>query len=163
MNIFHLDKDPVLCAQYHCDKHVVKMILETGQMLCTAYQRHYGLKDDLYKPAYPHHPMTKWVGDSGGNFYFTIKLFDALLTEYTSRYNKVHKTSKIILLFNSKYKKWDNMEGDFTTPPLCMPDEYKLDDYVQSYKNYYIGEKMYFAKYNYSETPYWLKEVVNAR
>jgi len=163
MNIFHLDKDPVLCAQYHCDKHVVKMILETGQMLCTAYQRHYGLKDDLYKPAYPHHPMTKWVGDSGGNFYFTIKLFDALLTEYTSRYNKVHKTSKIILLFNSKYKKWQNMEGDFTTPPLCMPDEYKLNDYVQSYKNYYIGEKMYFAKYNYSETPYWLKEVVNAR
>ena len=163
MNIFHLDKDPVLCAQYHCDKHVVKMILETGQMLCTAYQRHYGLKDDLYKPAYPHHPMTKWVGDSGGNFYFTIKLFDALLTEYTNRYNKVHKTSKIILLFNSKYKKWDNMEGDFTTPPLCMPDEYKLDDYIQSYKNYYIGEKMYFAKYNYSETPYWLKEVVNAR
>ena len=163
MNIFHLDKDPVLCAQYHCDKHVVKMILETGQMLCTAYQRHYGLKDDLYKPAYPHHPMTKWVGDSGGNFYFTIKLFDALLTEYTSRYNKVHKTSKIILLFNSKYKKWQNMEGDFTTPPLCMPDEYKLDDYIQSYKNYYIGEKMYFAKYNYSETPYWLKEVVNAR
>ena len=163
MDIFHLDKDPVLCAQYHCDKHVVKMILETGQMLCTAYQRHYGLKDDLYKPAYPHHPMTKWVGDSGGNFYFTIKLFDALLTEYTSRYNKVHKTSKIILLFNSKYKKWHNMEGDFTTPPLCMPDEYKLDDYIQSYKNYYIGEKMYFAKYNYSETPYWLKEVVNAR
>jgi len=163
MNIFHLDKDPVLCAQYHCDKHVVKMILETGQMLCTAYQRHYGLKDDLYKPAYPHHPMTKWVGDSGGNFYFTIKLFDALLTEYTSRYNKVHKTSKIILLFNSKYKKWQNMEGDFTTPPLCMPDEYKLNDYVQSYKNYYIGEKMYFAKYNYSKTPYWLKEVVNAR
>jgi len=163
MNIFHLDKNPELCARYHCDKHVVKMILETGQMLCTAYQRHYGLKDDLYKPAYPHHPMTKWVGDSGGNFYFTIKLFDALLTEYTSRYNKVHKTSKIILLFNSKYKKWQNMEGDFTTPPLCMPDEYKLNDYIQSYKNYYIGEKMYFAKYNYSETPYWLKEVVNAR
>ena len=42
-------------------------------------------------------------------------------------------------------------------------DEYKLDDYVQSYKNYYIGEKMYFAKYNYSETPHWLKEVIDAR
>ena len=163
MNIFHLDKDPLLCAKYHCDKHVVKMILETGQMLCTAYQRHYGLKDDLYKPAYPHHPMTKWVGDSGANFYFTMKLFDALLTEYKNRYNKIHKTSKIILLLNSKYKKWHNMEGDFINPPLCMPEEYKLDDYVQSYKNYYIGEKMYFAKYNYSETPYWLKEVIDAR
>jgi hypothetical protein len=100
-------------------------------MLCTAYQRHYGLKDDLYKPAYPHHPMTIWVGDSGANFHFTMKLFDSLLTEYTSRYNKVHKTSKIILLLNSKYKKWQDMEGDFTNPPLCMPDEYKQKDYVK--------------------------------
>ena len=163
MNIFHLDKNPQLCAKYHCDKHVVKMILETGQMLCTAYQRHYGLKDDLYKPAYPHHPMTIWVGDSGANFSFTMKLFNSLLTEYTKRYNKVHKTSKIILLLNGKYKKWQDMKGDFINPPLCMPDEYKLDDYVQSYKNYYIGEKMYFAKYNYSETPHWLKEVIDAR
>ena len=133
MNIFHLDKDPLLCAKYHCDKHVVKMILETGQMLCTAYQRHYGLK------------------------------LDQLLYQYTMRYNKVHKTFRIYLLLNSKYKKWQDMEGDFINPPLCMPDEYKLDDYVQSYKNYYIGEKMYFAKYNYSETPYWLKEVINEK
>ena len=162
MNIFHLDKNPQLCAKYHCDKHVVKMIVETGQMLCTAYQRHYGLKDDLYKPAYPHHPMTIWVGDSGANFHFTMKLFDSLLTEYTSRYNKIHKTSKIILLLNSKYKKWQDMEGDFTNPPLCMPDEYKQKDYVKSYRKYYIGEKKYFAKYNYSKKPNWIGEL-NAR
>ena len=163
MNIFHLDKDPLLCARYHCDKHVVKMIVETGQMLCTAYQRHYGLKDDLYKPAYPHHPMTKWVGNTLGNYFFTMKLFNHLLDEYNYRYNKWHKSSRINLLLNGKYIKWHNMTGEFTTPPLCMPDEYKLDDYIQSYKNYYIGEKMYFAKYNYSETPYWLKEVIDAR
>ena len=160
MNIFHLDKDPVTCAKYHCDKHVVKMILETGQMLCTAYQRHYGLKDDLYKPAYPHHPMTKWVGDSGGNFFFTMKLFNCLLDEYKKRYNKTHKTSKIIILLTDKYLKWHSMTGEFTTPPLCMPDEYKSDNYIKSYKNYYIGEKMHFAKYNYSKKPKWLKEVI---
>ena len=44
MNIFHLHKDAEVCARYHCDKHVVKMILETGQMLSTAYQRHCGAK-----------------------------------------------------------------------------------------------------------------------
>ena len=132
-------------------------------MLCTAYQRHYGLKDDLYKPAYPHHPMTKWVGNTLGNYFFTMKLFNHLLDEYNYRYNKWHKSSRINLLLNGKYIKWHGMEGDFTIPPLCMPDEYKLDDYVQSYKNYYIGEKMYFAKYNYSETPHWLKEVIDAR
>jgi hypothetical protein len=56
MNIFHLDKSPEVSALYHCDKHVVKMILETGQMLSTAYQRHCGIDEELYKPAYPHHP-----------------------------------------------------------------------------------------------------------
>ena len=158
MNIFFLDKDPSTCAKYHCDKHVVKMILETGQMLSTAYQKHYGLKEDLYKPAYPNHPMTKWVGDSGGNFSFTIKLFDCLLSEYKNRYNKTHKTSRIITLLKNKYLKWHNIKGKLTTPPLCMPDEYKSKDYVTSYKNYYIGEKIHFAKYNFSERPQWLKE-----
>ena len=159
MNIFHLDKNPITCAKYHCDKHIVKMIVETGQMLCTAYQRHYGIKDDLYKPAYPNHPMTKWVGNSRGNFSFTVKLFCCLLSEYTDRYNKTHKTLKIYLLLNTKYKKWKNMEGSFTKPPLCMPNKYKSNDYIKSYKNYYIGEKMHFAKYNYSKKPKWLKEV----
>ncbi len=160
MNIFHLDKDPFLCSKWLCDKHCVKMVLETAQMLCTAYQRNYGIKDDLYKPAYPHHPMTKWVGDSGENFFFTIKLFGHLLDEYNYRYNKWHKSSKIILLLHSKYKDWHKMSGKFTAPPLCMPDKYKLDDYVQSYRNYYIGEKMYFAKYNYSEPPFWLANII---
>ena len=64
MNIFHLDKNPKICARYHCDKHVVKMILETAQMLSTAYRRVCGDDDNLYKTAYPKHPMTIWVGDS---------------------------------------------------------------------------------------------------
>ena len=60
MNIFHLHKDPKICAEYHCDKHVVKMILETAQMLSTAINEHsMGIAQDrLYKPAYPKHPMT---------------------------------------------------------------------------------------------------------
>ena len=62
MNIFHLHKVPEVCAKYHCDKHVVKMILETAQMLSTAYQKHCGEDTNLYKPAYPKHPMTIWVG-----------------------------------------------------------------------------------------------------
>ena len=62
MNIFHLHKDPKICAKYHCDKHVVKMILETAQMLSTAYRRNFGDNNELtiqhYAPA----------GPSGGNF-----------------------------------------------------------------------------------------------
>jgi len=157
MNIFHLHRNPKICAEYHCDKHVVKMILETGQMLSTAYRRHfdechhYGI--DLYKTAFPKHPMTIWVGDSGANFFWTIQLLDQLIYQYTIRYRKVHSTIKISNMFHKTYKYWHDLTGDFTTPPLCMPDKYKCDDYIQAYRNYYIGDKKRFAKYTGIDTP----------
>ena len=116
MNIFHLHKVPKVCAKYHCDKHVVKMILETGQMLSTAYRRHfnkcYFYDIDLYKTAYPKHPMTIWVGDSGGNFSWTMKLFEQLLNQYKTRYKKIHKSSSIISLLRGIGRVW-NEEDNF--------------------------------------------------
>jgi len=157
MNIFFLDKDPSVCAKYHCDKHVCKMIVETGQMLSTAYQRNFGKVKSLYKPAYENHPMTKWVGNTKGNFQFTVKLFHHLLVEYFLRYGKEHKTKRIAILLEYKHTKWkDKLFGIMSRPPLCMPDQYKKGNYVESYRRYYIAEKKRFAKYNYSETPYWL-------
>ena len=153
MNIFHLDKNPKICAEYHCDKHVVKMILETAQMLSTAYRKKFGDNDDLYKTAYPKHPMTIWVGDSGDNFFWSVQLLDQLLYQYTVRYKKVHKTIKISNLLHSKHKLWHTWKTKFTRPPLCMPDEYKSDDYIQSYRNYYIGDKKRFARYTSVDTP----------
>ena len=41
------------------------------------------------------------------------------------RYGKVHKTIRISNLFHSKYKRWHDWKTPFTTPPQCMPDEYK--------------------------------------
>ena len=153
MNIFHLHKVPKICAEYHCDRHVVKMILETAQMLSTAYRKKFGDNDDLYKTAYPKHPMTIWVGDSGDNFFWSIQLLDQLLYQYTVRYKKVHKTIKISNLLHSKHKLWHTWKTKFTRPPLCMPDEYKSDDYIQSYRNYYIGDKKRFARYTSVDTP----------
>jgi hypothetical protein len=160
MNIFHLHEDPKTCAEYHCDKHVVKMILETGQMLSTAYRRHfdgchhYGI--DLYKTAYHRHPMTVWVGNSGGNFSWTMKLLEQLLNQYTLRYNKKHSTANIFYLLDKRYRYWQELNGDFTTPPQCMPDQYKHKDYITAYKQYYIGEKKRFAKYTGIDIPPFL-------
>ena len=156
MNIFHLHTDPKICAEYHCDKHVVKMILETGQMLSTAYQGHCGLDEQLYKPAYPIHPMTIWVGDSLGNYMWSIDLLGHLLNQYRHRYhNKIHKTGRIlnnIICLNEKIKNKFDVKI-FTPPPQCMPDEYKHEDYITAYKQYYIGEKKRFAKYTAVDTP----------
>ena len=153
MNIFHLHKEPKICAEYHCDKHVVKMILETAQMLSTAYRRNFGDNDDLYKTAYPKHPMTIWVGDSGGNFNWSMRLLDQLLYQYTMRYNKVHKTIRIYESLLGKHTRWQCWKTEFTPPPQCMPDEYKHKDYITAYKQYYIGEKKRFAKYTGVDIP----------
>ena len=156
MNIFHLHKDPKTCARYHCDKHVVKMILETGQMLSTAYRRHFGDNDDLYQTAYPRHPMTVWVGNSGGNFSWTMKLLEHLLEQYTLRYNKIHTTSRIFNLLNTKHIYWKDLTGDFLDPPLCMPDDCKRDCYIFSYRKYYKEYKSYFAKYTAVDIPHFM-------
>lgn len=59
MNIFYLSRDPVLCAEMHCDKHVVKMILETAQLLSTA---HWELGSTApYKPTHKNHPLALQV------------------------------------------------------------------------------------------------------
>ena len=163
MNIFHLHKDPKICAEYHCDKHVVKMILETAQMLSTAYQRHCGLDDELYKPAYPKHPMTIWVGDSIENYKYALVLGTELGKQYTKRYRKIHKSSNIISLLRG-FGRGKNVEYNFpsikfTPPPQCMPDEYKHEDYITAYRNYYKGAKRYFAKWDkLNNKPDWWTE-----
>ena len=157
MNIFFLDKTPEKSAKYHCDKHVVKMVLETAQMLCSAYRKHYIVdEDDLYKVAHPKHPMTLWVGHAHMNFKFALDLLKSLSDEYTSRYGKVHKSSRIYDLFTKKYTRWHSWDGCFTKPPQCMPDEYKHEDYVVAYRNYYKGAKKDFAKWDkLNNTPDW--------
>ena len=86
MNIFFLDKTPEFSAEYLCDKHIPKMLLESAQMLSTSYQRYRGIQKGLYKPAYPNHPMTKWVGDSFYNWCWTYYHAHALSDEYTFRF-----------------------------------------------------------------------------
>src|ERR1700761_7698925 len=99
MNIFVLDLDPKTCAKYHCDKHVVKMILETAQLLCNA-QRKCGINPkiriELYKETHKNHPCSIWASQSIKNYEWLSTLGIFLCDEYTERYNKIHKSHKLI-------------------------------------------------------------------
>ncbi len=167
MNIFFLDKTPELSAKMLCDKHIPKMLLETAQMLSTAYQEMFGedkYTKDLYKIAYPNHPMTKWVSEHSKNFDWTLLLGCMISKEYTFRFKKYHKSDAIIttLCFAVEDNSFTGygMEGDMTTPPQCMPDKYKDNDYVTAYRNYYKGEKEYFAKWEKGrKQPEWWSDV----
>ena len=132
MNIFFLHKDPSRAAKAQCDKHVVKMVLETTQMLSTAARRN-GF-DIGYKSAYPNHPMTRWVGDNNYNFSWALEHAQELSKEYVARYNKFHACQKVI----NKFLPLKGSYINFSEPPQCMPDEFKCDDYVRAYRDYYI-------------------------
>lgn len=139
MNIFYLDDDPKLAAKYHCNKHVVKMILETAQLLCSAY--HMMLDTELeipYKLTHKNHPSAQWVRESKSNFDWLCELGLELSLEYTRRYGKRHKTETVIewCINNSNRLPFEQFKP--TPIKLCMPDKCKINgDPVQSYRNYY--------------------------
>ena len=158
MNIFYLDRDPKIAAQMMCDKHVVKMILESAQMLSTAHRvldgDYRADRGGFYKMAHKNHPSTIWVRSSSENYRWLWKHFDALLKEYTHRYGKHHATER---LRNILYMPPLNIVHGvpLTDPPQCMPEVCKGEDTVLAYQNYYIIEKSGFARWTKRETPAW--------
>lgn len=152
MNIFVLDYDPATCARFHCDKHVVKMILESAQLLSTACSIR-GIWDSsfMYKPTHTRHPCTLWAGASDSNFAWLRSLGLSLCVEYTRRYRRRHKTQSVI----------ERMpQFEFAIPDcfaLAMPERYKTSDAVESYREYYRGDKADIATYHYSETPEFMR------
>jgi hypothetical protein len=157
MNIFFLDWDVNKCAEYHCDKHVVKMILETAQLLCSAHHMTDQPTDQVpYKLAHKNHPCSIWTRSSLTNYLYLCELGLALCEEYTYRYEKRHKSQDVIEWCLSNRPNIHDV--DITTPPLAMPDEYKVyDDVIESYRNYYRGAKSSFAVWKNREIPEWFK------
>lgn len=135
MNIFYLDKSPYKAAKLQCDKHVVKMILETAQLLSTAHAELDG-ESPAYKPTHKNHPSAVWVRGSLQHYIWTVVHLKALGSEYERRYGRVHKTIREHL---SALKRPPRaLQANFwRDPPQCMPDECKRDDTVLAYQIYY--------------------------
>lgn len=177
MNIFILDLDPEKAAQYHCDKHVVKMILESAQLLSTAHRvldgayytrlsasgrklAGYELEEPFeslfYKATHINHPCAIWCRETSSNYIWLENLFVELCKSYTNRYGRIHLCEvKFADVF--AYPPKNIKSGDLTPFALAMSDEYKSNDPVESYRQYYINEKSDFAVWKYSETPFWYK------
>jgi hypothetical protein len=151
MNIFYLDKNTTKCAQYHNDKHVVKMILETAQLLCGAHWATGG--EAPYKLSHKNHPSAIWTRSDIHNYLWLCDLGVDLCGEYHHRYGKMHKSYDIILWCLGNRPKIPSV--GFTDPPLAMPDEYKESCHIQSYRNYYMGDKRDFCNWKYRDVPSW--------
>jgi hypothetical protein len=157
MNIFFLYRNPRKAAEAHCDKHVVKMIIETAQLL---YSAHWltdsALPENAYKLAHKNHPSAIWTRESLTNYMWLCSLGWWLCKEYQFRYGetKVHKTEPhIVWLLNNPPKlPFVNM----TPLRLAMPDEYKQKNPIKAYRKFYIESKLKarnIVKYTKREPP----------
>jgi hypothetical protein len=179
MNIFILDTNPELCAKYHCDKHLVKMITEHNQILGSIAYTARGImrkkditpefiqkkfqgfprKDENGSPkpygiGYKNHPCTTWTSASMQNYLWLCNLTLRMCDEYTKRYGRKHAGEDICRWYYS------NMPA--TLPMLqmtpfvqAMPDDCKNPNAVVAYRDYYKKYKARFAKWAHSETPEW--------
>jgi len=161
MNIFVLDNDPCIAAQYNCDKHIVKMVLELFQQLGSAVIRHGATPDMMpltskgtpLKGGYHNHPCTRWCGDSRENFLWACLHALELCNEYSKRYNKIHSCKKGI----EKLCEMDDIvpSKGLTNFAQAMPDEYRNTDAVTAYRTYYINDKKEFATWKMGNVPPW--------
>lgn len=173
MNIFYLDHDVNKCAEYHCDKHVVKMLVEYAQLLSTCHRlldgekikiiqnnrkvTKYFLKDErnniLYKDCHQSHPCQIWLKSSKENYIWLYKMWVCLANEFTLRYQKNHLSYE--KLKNHLINPPLNIpSSSFTNPALAMPEDCKSSDPIYSYRKYYILYKKEFATWK-TKTPDW--------
>lgn len=177
MNIFAISNNPVECAKWMVDKHVTKMTVESAQLLSTAHRildgteyidksktgrnvKRWRLDDDreavLYSATHVSHPSAIWCRATVENYIWLYKHFVALMDEYTHRYGKVHKCSRMAVPLWWPPKRIP--AGNLTPVTPAMPDHYKVPgDHVASYRNYYKDGKKHLHKYTNREIPEWMK------
>ena len=162
MNIFVLHQNPKLAAQMQCDKHVVKMILESAQMLSAAHRTldgdTYADANGLYKTTHKNHPCTKWVQESIFNYRWLYVHFIALGEEYTYRYGKEHLS--ITKLKDPLEKIPDNIPVKRLTPFAQATGDIKEDTVVNTYREYYMHKQ---NKFNMAWTNRDMPNWFNAR
>lgn len=175
MNIFYIDKDPVQAAEWMVDKHVVKMILESAQLLSTAHRvldgieyiengkrkiKRWLLEDArenvLYKATHINHPSAIWCRESIENYNWLVDHFFALMTEYTYRYDREHKCyGELSYMLQSPPKNLTKF--DWTEMPSAMADEYIIsNDPLTNYRNYYKLGKVSMHSWKRRQPPEWI-------
>ena len=183
MNIFYLDPDPVVCAEQHCDKHVVKMIVEyatmstahrlidgvewigrsatTGRKIKRWFHPDPVMNEHLYLAAHVNHPSAKWVRESAANYNWLYELWTSLCAEYTHRYGRKHLTQEKLEYFLLLPPQESDLDKKFTQPtpamaqyPYCIVE----GDSLTSYRQFYWADKREFAVWSKRDKPYWWKE-----
>ena len=177
MNIFYLNPNPEICAQWHNNSHCSKMIIEYAQLMSTAHrvldgEEYYGqtkngrkikrwklssnLESVLYKASHVNHPSGIWVRQSRGNYFWLYELWKELNKEFMYRYDHDKSHESFRKLEDALYMPPMNIpDGTWTEPTPAMPDDVKDNCSLTAYRNYYIEYKQHLAKWGKREEPHW--------
>lgn len=159
MNIFVLSADPITAAITQCDQHVVKMALESAQLLCSAFEN--GVAP--YRRTHERHPCSVWTRSSRENFLWLVTHALALTDEYHFRYGKEHKSREVILWCRDHMDEIVFPVRGLTPFTLVMPEQYKSEDAIASYRNFYLQDKSRFARWAHERPmPDWFREGLTA-
>jgi len=172
LNVFYLSSDYREAARYHNNKHCVRMILESAQLLSTAHRVLDGTSQKdvtasgrnvtrwvhpnttLMQATHINHPSAVWVRESSEHYQWLYELFRELMMEYTYRYEKHHACERLI---NDLATVPHNIQHTtFVEPPLAMPDDCKISSSaVECYREYYRKYKASFSKWKNRPIPDW--------
>jgi hypothetical protein len=155
MNIFAIYDNPVESAIYLVDKHIVKMPLESAQLLCNAYFINNSKKKTPYNPTHLNHPCSIWTAESNDNFEWLCHHGIELCNEYSERYNRTHKCLDVILFCLENKPKFP--QKSMTKFACAMPDEYKIsEDPILCYQEYYRIGKKHLHNWKNNKKPHFL-------
>lgn len=139
------------------DRRLIKMCLETAQLLSTAVRI---IDEDttlpVYKLTHKNHPVAVWVRQTSGNYIYTLNYFKAICDEYSYRFKKTHKSFSlypIFVKFITSNEYIPLMDSSIT--PFANCTDYKTDEVHTAYK------KCLTNKWNNDKiSPRWTKRNV---
>jgi len=155
MNIFYINENPTIAAQQLADDHIRKMQIESAQMCCTAHWETGG--EAPYKRAHKNHPSTIWVRQSIHHYRWLVKHGLEICNEFEKRYGKSHATKTVLQWLEQNEPILP--DNGFIEPPQCMPEEFKKENTIEAYKNFYINDKIKIKKLDWKKLnnkPEWV-------
>ena len=142
-----------------CDRHIPKMLLESAQILCSVFPS----GEAPYKRTHYNHPCSIWTRQSYGNYCWLLDHAYSISYEFLKRFNKNHKSHEVVRWCDGHIREFKFDEQSLSPFAQAMPEQYKdSKDAIQAYRNYYLGEKVRFAKWEKGtpEPSWWNQEKI---
>ncbi len=155
MNVFVLDKDLTASVQAHCDKHVVKMILEAAQIASAAHWKTGG--EAPYKLTHENHPIVLWATESLAAYRYVVKYGLELCKEYTYRYGRRHKTEDKLEWLKANEPDLPRVNTKFVI--VVAEDCLEPGDEITSYRRYYMRHKRSILSWKKRSAPEWINNL----